>query len=144
MGGQARRPHQARHPIDFGIHHRPAKCRRLVVAPPFIGRFGVRRPIAFLDRQSPVLAPETYAALLHRLGYRRQVVRLQVYGHELESREAVIEWVGGSVLTDYERRMPAEIWPRFLERYRERLLPQLADTRPYFYPFRRILFWAER
>ncbi len=95
-------------------------------------------------RQSPVLAPEAYAALLYQLGYRRQVVRLQVYGHELESREAVVEWVRGSVLTDYERRMPAELWPRFLERYRERLLPQLAETRPFFYPFRRILFWAAR
>lgn len=93
-------------------------------------------------RQSPVLAPERYAALLHRLGYQQQTVRLQVYAHELESREAVVEWVRGSVLTDYERRMPADLWPRFLERYRERLMPQLEDTRPFFYPFRRILFRA--
>lgn len=95
-------------------------------------------------RQSPVLAPEAYAALLHALGYRQQHVRLQVYGHTLESREAVIEWVRGSVLTDYEKRMPAALWPRFLARYRELLLPQLADTRPYFYPFKRMLFWAAR
>ena len=95
-------------------------------------------------RQSPVLAPEAYAALLNRLGYRRQHVRLQVYGHELASREAVIEWVRGSVLTDYEKRLPAEVWPAFLARYRERLLPQLDDTRPFFYPFKRVLFWAAR
>jgi trans-aconitate 2-methyltransferase len=95
-------------------------------------------------RRSPVLPPEEYAALLHRLGYRQQDVRSQVYGHELASREAVVEWVRGSVLTDYQRRMPAELWPRFLERYREALLPQLEDLRPYFYPFKRVLFWASR
>jgi trans-aconitate 2-methyltransferase len=95
-------------------------------------------------RQSPVLAPKGYATLLHRLGFPRQHVRMQVYAHELESREAVMEWVRGSVLTDYERRLPPEVWPEFLERYRERLLPQLGDTRPFFYPFKRILFWAQR
>jgi trans-aconitate 2-methyltransferase len=95
-------------------------------------------------RESPVLAPEVYATLLHRLGFREQHVRLQVYAHELGSREAVVEWVRGSVLTDYERRLPAELWPRFLERYRERLLPQLDDTRPFFYPFKRVLMWGAR
>ena len=95
-------------------------------------------------RQWPVLAPEAYATMLHRLGFARQHVRLQVYPHELESREAVIEWVRGSLLTDYEKRLPAELWPQFLERYRERLLPQLDDTRPYFYPFKRVLLWAAR
>ena len=95
-------------------------------------------------RQSPVLSPEIYATLLNGLGFQRQHVRLQVYAHELESREAVVEWVRGSVLTDYERLLPAELWPHFLERYRERLLPQLADTRPFFYPFKRILFWGAR
>ena len=96
-------------------------------------------------RQSPVLAPEVYATLLAPPGVQpEQHVRLQVYAHELESREAVVEWVRGSVLTDYERRLPAELWPRFLERYRERLLPQLEDARPFFYPFKRVLFWGAR
>jgi trans-aconitate 2-methyltransferase len=95
-------------------------------------------------RQSPVLPPETYATLLNRLGFGQQHVRLQVYGHELASPEAVIEWVRGSVLTDYEKRLPPDQWPAFLERFRERLLPQLADTRPFFYPFKRILFWGAR
>jgi hypothetical protein len=31
-----------------------------------------------------------------------------------------------------------------LERYRERLLPQLDDTRPFFYPFKRVLMWGAR
>ncbi|HKP86549.1 MAG TPA: methyltransferase domain-containing protein [Blastocatellia bacterium] len=93
-------------------------------------------------REWPVLKPEQYATLLNQLGYREQQVRLQVYGHMLESREEVIEWVKGTLLTDYERRMPADIYALFLDRYRERLLDSLEDTRPYFFPFKRILFWA--
>ena len=91
-----------------------------------------------------VLPPEAYAALLDSLGYREQQVRLQVYGHRLPARDDVVEWVKGTTLTDYEKRMPAELYPVFLERYRERLLPQLLDTRPYFFPFKQILFWARR
>lgn len=95
------------------------------------------------EREWPVLKPEEYAALLYRLGYREQQVRLQVYGHVLKSAEDVIEWVKGTLLTDYEKRMPADLYPQFLRRYRERLLAALEDTRPYFYPFKRILFRAK-
>jgi trans-aconitate 2-methyltransferase len=103
-----------------------------------------REVLAGYVRQAPVLPPEDYASLLYHLGFREQLVRLHVYAHTLESREAVVEWVRGTLLTDYEKRMPSELWPRFLERYQERLLPQLADTRPFFYPFKRVLFWGMR
>lgn len=90
----------------------------------------------------PVMPPEVYAALLHLLGYRTQHVRLQVYAHILPARDDVIEWVKGTLLTDYQRRLPPDIWPRFLDRYRERLLPELDASRPFFYPFKRVLLWA--
>jgi trans-aconitate 2-methyltransferase len=96
------------------------------------------------ERHWPVLKPEAYAALLHRLGYTKQHVRLQVYGHLLDARDGVIEWVKGTLLTDYEKRMPAELFARFMREYRELLFKQLDDARPYFYPFKRILFWAQR
>jgi trans-aconitate 2-methyltransferase len=115
-----------------------------VTAVAVAGEDPFRDALAGHFRQSPVLAPEAYATLLHDLGFREQHVRLQVYAHVLESPEAVIEWVRGSVLTDYEKRLPPELWPRFLERYRERLLPQLRDSHPYLYPFKRVLFWASR
>jgi trans-aconitate 2-methyltransferase len=96
------------------------------------------------QRHVPVLAPEAYAELLHRLGCRAQHVRLQVYGHLLPNREAVIEWVRGTLLTDYEQRLDAATYERFVARYRERLLARLAPEEPYFFPFRRILLWARR
>jgi trans-aconitate 2-methyltransferase len=94
--------------------------------------------------ESPVLSPEAYALRLHELGFREQTVRLEVYGHELESREQVVEWVTGTTLTPLRARLDDVAWARFLDRYREALLPQLADTRPYFYTFKRLLFWGQR
>ena len=91
-----------------------------------------------------VLEPGAYAALLFSLGFREQTVRLQVYAHVLDSREEVVEWVKGTTLTPYEKRLGPDLFPDFLARYRERLFEQLLDQRPFFFPFRRILFWAQR
>jgi trans-aconitate 2-methyltransferase len=88
-----------------------------------------------------VLPPERYASLLHDLGYKRQHVRLQVYGHELPSAHDVVEWVRGALLTDYERRL-GERFPQFLERYRERAVAALGDARPLFYTYKRVLIWG--
>lgn len=100
--------------------------------------------LAGYTRVPPVLAPEAYAGELHRLGFVEQHVRLQVYAHLLPSRDDVIEWVKGTLLTDYQKRMPADAFAEFLARYRAALLPRLDDERPYFYPFKRLLFWGAR
>ena len=91
-----------------------------------------------------VLLPETYAAILGRAGYAEQHVRLQVYLHRLDSRAAVVEWVKGTLLTDYARRLSEDGYADFLARYRARLLPKLEDARPYLFTFKRIHFWAQR
>jgi trans-aconitate 2-methyltransferase len=106
--------------------------------PPF------REALKGYERVASVLTPEAYAGLLNELGYRKQHVRLQVYNHALSSREDVIEWVKGALLTAYERRMPRELFHKFLEQYRSRLLSHLEDERPYFFLFKRILFWGQR
>lgn len=103
-----------------------------------------REALGGFTRVSPVLAPEAYATVLHQLGYQQQIVRLQVYGHLLGSRDDVIEWVRGTWLTAYEQRLPAELWPAFLARYRDVLFARLPDDRPFFYPFKRILFWGRQ
>jgi trans-aconitate 2-methyltransferase len=95
-------------------------------------------------REPPVLAPERYAELLFGLGFREQHVRLQVYPHVLESADAIVEWVKGTLLTAYEARLPAALFPAFVDRYRDRLREALGDPRPCFYPFKRILIWARR
>jgi trans-aconitate 2-methyltransferase len=95
-------------------------------------------------RESPVRAPEWYAELLDRIGLAEQHVRLQVYLHRLAARDEVVEWVRGTLLTDYAARLPAALFDDFLAAYRERLLPVLEDTGPYRYPFKRLLLWGAR
>ena len=95
-------------------------------------------------RHAPVLPVEQYAELVHELGFRRQTARLEVYGHELARASEVVEWVKGTLLTDYQKRLPPDVFARFLGRYRDRLVPALGgDERPYFYAFKRILVWGQ-
>jgi trans-aconitate 2-methyltransferase len=95
------------------------------------------RPVA-------VLRPEQYATVLHALGFAEQHVRLVVYPHVLESRDATVEWVRGSFRTDYQKRLPAEAWEQFVHEYRNELFRALPDAKPFFFPFKRILFWASK
>jgi trans-aconitate 2-methyltransferase len=106
---------------------------------PFIDALEDDAPV---DRGRFVLSPEIYADLLYELGAKQQVVRMQVYGHELSSTADVVEWVQGTLLTPYRTRLSPELFAAFVERYRERLLEELGDREPYFYGFRRILCWA--
>ncbi|MEM7246750.1 MAG: methyltransferase domain-containing protein [Acidobacteriota bacterium] len=97
------------------------------------------------EPQEPqVLPAQDYARLLHRLGFREQRVFVRVYPHLLESRESVVEWIKGTALNAYKKVMPAERYEEFLGAYREQLLPELPDDRPFFFPFRRILAWGRR
>jgi len=106
--------------------------------PPF------REALGGYVREAPVLAVERYAELLFGLGFVEQQVRLQIYGHVLAGREEVVEWVRGTLLTDYQKRLSPDLFERYVEIYRERLTGALPDARPYFYAFKRILFWARR
>jgi len=89
-----------------------------------------------------VLSPEGYARLLYQLGFVEQEVKLQIYGHVLPSREAVVEWYRGTLLTAYESKLDAQTYERFVERYREKLFELLEDQRPFFFPYKRILIWG--
>ena len=73
-----------------------------------------------------------------------QHVSLRIYGHRLKSREGVVEWVKGTYLTDFEKRMTPDAYQRYLARYRARLFEVVEDRQPYFYPYRRILIWGRK
>jgi trans-aconitate 2-methyltransferase len=93
-------------------------------------------------RADYVLPAERYASLLHRLGYKQQHVRLQVYGHLLPSTDDVLEWVRGALLTHYQSLMDEQRFEQFLLAYRQQLASVLADERPYFYTYKRLLIWG--
>jgi trans-aconitate 2-methyltransferase len=109
---------------------------------PFASAFGGPPPLDPVAAN--VLPPEAYAVLLHDLGFVEQTVRLQVYGHVLESTAAVVEWVRGTSLTRFFARLPAELHEPFVDAYRGALLARLGDHAPFFYPFKRILMWGRR
>jgi trans-aconitate 2-methyltransferase len=96
------------------------------------------------DTVHNVCRPEQYAESLDALGFTRQHVRLQVYGHHLGSTADVVEWVKGTSLTRFRTRMDDATYDAFLQRYRTRLLEVLGDRSPFFYAFKRILFWGRR
>ncbi len=91
-----------------------------------------------------ILTVEEYAQLLYRLGFEKQIVRLQVYGHLLPSTESVVEWVKGSLLTYYQGQLSPEMFQEFLKIYRQRILEKFGNLSPFFIPFKRILIWAQK
>ncbi len=119
-------------------HPSHAEAAATAAEPPFAEALGGFQSV------SPVLPPERYAEALFELGFQARRVRLEVYGHPLASRDEIVEWVRGTLLTDYQRRLPATLWPAFLDRYRERLAAALPDRRPFLFTFRRVLLWARR
>ncbi len=121
-------------------YHHPA--HRL--AGELAGESPFREALGGFRFEKSVLEPEEYATLLNSLHFRRQQVRLQVYVHYLNSREDVVEWVKGTTLTAYQRRMPAGVFSEFVNRYRSRLFDHFEDVQPFFFPLNRILFWAQR
>jgi trans-aconitate 2-methyltransferase len=110
----------------------------IAAEPPF------REALGGYERGKPVLEPEEYAQHLFRLGFREQHVRLVVYAHVLTAPQDVVEWVRGTLLTDFQKRLPAPLWERYLATYRARLLANLPDERPFLYTYKRILFWGLR
>lgn len=102
----------------------------------------VARDFGLAERPEHVLTPERYAELLYRLGYKRQHIRLQVYGHVLPSSDDVVEWVRGALLTHYQAQLEPARYEEFLEAYRKRLAGALGEQRPFFYTYRRILVWG--
>lgn len=98
-------------------------------------------------RFEAVLTPEGYADVLDRLGFDRIDARLQVYVHRLPDTASAIEWVQGTLLTQYRRELGEQTYEEFLARYRDELLTALGDpagTEPYTFLFKRILLHARR
>ncbi len=116
-------------------------ARRLAERQPYRSMFGPDGP-PIDPVQAYVLQPEAYARILYDLGYERQHVRLQVYPHVLPSTRHVVDWVRGTMLTRFEKRLDEAAFAAFVADYETELLRVLGSHEPHFFPFRRILMWA--
>ena len=95
-------------------------------------------------RRSEALELEQYAALLYEHGLREHVCFEKIYGHVLPNSADVVEWVKGTSLAAYLSRLDGPDADSFLKAYRERLIARIGNRSPYFYPFRRLLFWGTK
>jgi len=105
---------------------------------------GAERGLRAVGAAVSVPSPEVYATVLHDLGFVEPHVRLQVFGFELPDTAELVEWTKGTMLTGYRSQLDEEGYERFEAEYRRRLLAEVGDQRPYFYPFKRILAHARR
>lgn len=144
----------------------PALLGRLAAALSPGGQLAIQVPVSFNDeahvvaeelaRQPPFadllrgfigyphpLEPDEYQMLLRELGFAQALVEVRDYVSRLGSRDEVVEWYRGSLLTPYEERLGGQ-FSRFLDAYRERLVPRLPDERPFFFHLPRLLLWARR
>jgi trans-aconitate 2-methyltransferase len=87
---------------------------------------------------------ERYAEWMHAHGLREQVCFEKIYGHELASAAEVVEWVRGTLLTAYLGALDAPTGQAFVAAYSARLRDAIGDGAPYFYAFRRLLFWGRK
>ena len=115
-----------------------------VVAQELAAEEPYRTALAGWRKPQPVLTAEAYARLLYKCGFADTSVRLIVYPHVLAGRAEVIEWMKGTLLTEYARHLPAGLFDEFLDAYRTRLFERLEAVEPFFFPFKRILCWGQR
>jgi trans-aconitate 2-methyltransferase len=116
-------------------------ARQVAEREPYRSMFGSQGP-PIDPVQAYVLRPEQYAQILYDLGFERQHVRLQIYPHVLPSTRHVVDWVRGTMLTRFEKRLDTDAFNAFVADYETELLQVLGDHEPHFFPFRRILMWG--
>jgi trans-aconitate 2-methyltransferase len=59
--------------------------------------------------------------------------------HVLPEAGAVVDWVKGTLLTDYRRRLADRGYEDVVARNRELLAAELPDERPFAFSFMRVL-----
>lgn len=95
------------------------------------------------ERESPVLPPEAYAAILYELEAEAITVFLKVYPHVLPDASALTDWLRGTTMLPYLERLPDFQREAFVCACRSGLRA-LWPAGPIFYPFKRILLAASR
>jgi trans-aconitate 2-methyltransferase len=94
-------------------------------------------------RTSPTLPLDGYARLLHECGAAEMTVLEKVYPHPVADADAIADWTAGTTLLPYFERLPEELHPSFMARYREKLRA-IWPAGPVLFTFRRIILSASR
>jgi trans-aconitate 2-methyltransferase len=55
-----------------------------------------------------------------------------------------VEWTRGTSLTRFTKLLEPDLAGQFIDTFRAHVIDVLGDVAPYFYPFKRILMWAQK
>lgn len=91
-----------------------------------------------------VLLPEVYVQMLYDLGFKNQMVRMQIYAHKMESIDAIVEWLKGSLFTYYQTQLSEKLFQEYVAEYKTRLTACLGKTEPILMPFKRLFIFGKR
>ena len=90
------------------------------------------------------LTAERYAEVLYDLGAVQQKVMLRVYPHVLDTTLDVVQWMKGTTLNAYRAALIDESnYDQLVAEIEEQTLDHFGLREPFFYTFKRILFWAQ-
>ncbi len=119
---------------DHHVSHTTAT--ELAAESPFVDALAGSR------HRHPPLTIERYVEMLDAARFGPIHARIQVYLHRLSEPADVLEWVRGTMLTDFQRQLDPDLFARFVATYRARLLERLPARSPYLYTYRRLLVHA--
>lgn len=87
----------------------------------------------------PVLPVQEYTEALYTLGATDIIAFEKVYPHVLQDAEAVFDWVAGTTMNAYLKRLPEEYQDEFKTAVKAEIVKRYPGS-PVFFPFRRIFF----
>jgi len=96
-------------------------------------------------RKPPLLTPEEYCGVLFDNGFRDQKVFLRVYEHVMPNGGEIAEWLKGSTMVEYEKRMSSSTFVNFYAEYKKRMMekfPIKKGKNGVLFTFSRVFIWA--
>jgi trans-aconitate 2-methyltransferase len=102
-----------------------------------------RKALNGWSRSYSVLTIREYSELLFESSGEDIVVFERVYPHVLRDSYAILDWLSGTAILPYLKRLPAELREPFLGVLGDKLKKAYPGS-PVFYPFNRIFFSAHK
>lgn len=102
-------------------------------------------PDTFNTQPRPInlLSLEDYSTVFYKNDFKKQLCEIKVYPKIMHSVDEIIEWTKGTLLTYYQKFLSEEDFLNFIKAYHFELESKLGKGK-YFYPFKRILLWAQK
>jgi trans-aconitate 2-methyltransferase len=102
-----------------------------------------KKEFAKYDLGLETTSPLAGAELLHSLGLKHSVVRLQAHSHPLPSGQMLFDWLCATFLNYFEARMPEDSFRSFHEEYKRQFFKLIPAEKPFHYVLQRLYIWIQ-